>query len=103
MVYPTPPPREIPDAYDFPLSGMGRLMPTVLRSGPCRVYFFSHEPSEAPHVHVDRDERSAKFWIDPVAIARNVGFSARELRRIETLVREHRELLLEAWRGYFGA
>lgn len=29
-------------------------MPTVLRSGPYRVYFFSHDPNEPPHVHVDR-------------------------------------------------
>jgi hypothetical protein len=78
-------------------------MPTVLRSGPYRVYFFSHEPNEAPHVHVDRDERSAKVWIDPVVVARNVGFSARELRRIEALIRENQEHLLEAWHAYFGA
>jgi hypothetical protein len=77
-------------------------MPTVLRSGPYRVYFFSHEPNEAPHVHVDRDERSAKIWIDPVAVARNVGFDAHELRRIEILIHENRERLLEAWRGYFA-
>jgi len=36
-------------------------MPTVLRSGPYRFYFYSHEPNEPPHVHVDRDDQSAKF------------------------------------------
>jgi hypothetical protein len=36
-------------------------MPTVLRDGPYRFYFYSHEPNEPPHVHVDRDDRSAKF------------------------------------------
>ena len=55
-------------------------MPTVLRQGPYRFYFFSHEPNEPPHVHVDRDEASAKFWLDLVALARNTGFSAKELR-----------------------
>jgi hypothetical protein len=78
-------------------------MPTVLRSGPYRVYFFSHEPNEPPHVHVDRDDRSAKFWLEPVALARNLGFSARELARIEAVVEEHRQELHEAWNGYFGA
>jgi len=77
-------------------------MPTVLRSGPYRVYFFSHEPNEPPHVHVDRDERTAKFWLEPVVLARNLGFSARELTRIEAIVRNNREDLREAWRGYFG-
>jgi hypothetical protein len=35
-------------------------VPTVLRSGPYRVYFHSHEPNEPPHVHVDRADQSAK-------------------------------------------
>lgn len=78
-------------------------MPTVLRSGPCRVYFYSHEPNEPPHVHVDRDDQSAKFWLGPVALAGNLGFSARELRRIEQMLREREEELLEAWDGYFGS
>jgi hypothetical protein len=30
--------------------------------GPYRLYFHSHEPNEPPHVHVDRDDQSAKFW-----------------------------------------
>jgi hypothetical protein len=41
--------------------------------GPYRIYFYSHEPNEPPHVHVDRDDQSAKFWLDPVALARNLG------------------------------
>jgi hypothetical protein len=44
------------------------------------MYFYSHEPNEPPHVHVDRGERSAKCWLDPVALARNLGFSPAELR-----------------------
>ncbi len=42
-------------------------VPTVLRTGPYRVYFHSHEPNEPPHVHVDRDDLSAKFWLQPIA------------------------------------
>ncbi len=47
-------------------------MPTVLRAGPYRIYFWSHEPDEPPHVHVDRDANSAKFWLGPVRFARNL-------------------------------
>jgi hypothetical protein len=60
------------------------MVPTVLRSGPYRVYFYSHEPNEPAHVHVDRDDESAKFWLGPVALALNLGFSPMELRRITT-------------------
>ena len=78
------------------------LMPTILRRGPYRVYFFSHEPHEPPHVHVDRDDSSAKFWLEPLGLARNMGFSPRELRRIRVILQQHRLGLLEAWYGYHG-
>lgn len=65
--------------------------------GPYRMYFYSHEPTEAPHIHLDRDDRSAKLWLEPVALARNLGFGPAELRRIHRLVVENRTILLEKW------
>jgi len=50
--------------------------PIVLRSGPYRLHFFSHGLSEPPHIHVDRDDQSARFWIAPVSLAQNLGFSS---------------------------
>jgi len=78
-------------------------MPTVLRVGAYRLYFYSHEPGEPPHIHIDRDEASAKFWLERVALARNVGFSARELGVLQRLVTERRDKLLEAWHDFFGS
>ena len=77
-------------------------MPTVLRSGPYRVYFYSHEPNEAPHVHVDRDDQSAKFWLGPIGLALNLGFSLVELRRIQRVLKENEAILLEKWNARFG-
>jgi len=65
------------------------------------IYFYSHEPNEPPHVHVDRDDASAKFWLESVALARNLGFRPVELRRIARLVSEHEQELLEAWNANF--
>ena len=62
-----------------------------------------HDLHEPPHVHVDRDAYSAKFWLSPVALAYNLGFPARELRKLESITAEHRNALLEAWNEYFGA
>ena len=76
-------------------------MPTVLREGPYRPYFFSHESDEPPHVHVDRDHRSAKFWLEPVALARNHGFRAPELRRIGRVVTARQQELRQAWHDHF--
>ena len=78
-------------------------MPSVLRSGPYRFYFYSHEPNEPAHVHVDRDDLSAKFWLQPIGLARNIGFSPKELRRIQRLVIKHQAALLEDWHGHLGA
>jgi hypothetical protein len=77
-------------------------MPTVLQSGPYRFYFCSHEPNEPRHIHVDREDLSAKFWLDPTQLARNFGFRANELRLLQSLVIKHREEFLEAWNEFFG-
>lgn len=77
-------------------------MPTALRWRGYRFYFYSHEPNEPPHVHVDRGSASAKFWLDPVGLARNIGFKAVELNRLQRAVKDHKDDLLREWHGYFG-
>jgi hypothetical protein len=73
-------------------------MPTVLRTGPYRFYFYSYDCAEPRHMHADRENRSAKFWLDPdSSLATNHGYSRRELRDIERLVRENLELLRNEW------
>ena len=76
-------------------------MPTVLRTGPYRIYFVSHDMNEPPHVHVDREDLSATFWLGPVALARNLGFAPRELRAVQRMIAEHEQMLLESWHEYF--
>lgn len=76
-------------------------MPTVLRVGPYRLFFYSSEADEPPHIHVARDDNIAKLWIEPVQLVTSAGFRRAELRDIERLVSENRENLLEAWRGFF--
>lgn len=78
-------------------------MPTVLRVGPYRFFFYSGDGSEPPHIHIERDESVAQFWLDPVKLARSGGFNAGELRDIECIVAGHQGLLLEAWNDYFAA
>ena len=77
-------------------------MPTILRKGPYRFYFYSHEPNEPPHVHVDRDDQSVKFWLKPVALARNLGFAAHEVNRLQSMVEDYSKKFIEAWYGHIG-
>lgn len=51
------------------LRNNGSIMPTVLRVGRYRFYFFSNEGQEPPHIHVKANSDQAKFWLDPLALA----------------------------------
>ena len=76
-------------------------MPTVLRSGPYSFRFYASDGAEPAHIHVLRDNREAKFWLNPVKFERSRQFSDRELNRIKALIIENEEYLLERWDEFF--
>jgi hypothetical protein len=76
-------------------------MPTVLRVGPYRFFFYAGDGGEPPHIHVERDECEAKFWLEPIRLARSSGFSRKEINTIRELVVGHQEQLLESWNEFF--
>ena len=89
-----------------PVALGGRLrkmapMPTVLRVGPYRFFFYAGDGSEPSHIHVERDDSEAKFWLDPVRLERTRGFGRKEIKRVRDLVEEYRELLLGGWNEFF--
>ena len=76
-------------------------MPTALRRGPYRFHFYSHDCGEPRHVPVDRENKSAKFWLDPdVLLDDNHGYSRQELRVIERVTRENLEELRYEWDAF---
>jgi hypothetical protein len=77
-------------------------MPTVFRSGPHRFFFYAGDRDEPPHVHVERDECVAKFWLDPVVMARSQRFSAREINEISKVIVENQQLLMVSWNEFFN-
>jgi hypothetical protein len=76
-------------------------MPTILRSGPYRFFFYATDRHEPPHVHVERNNNKAKFWLDPVRLQQSGGFSRSEINRIQKLVEENYEIILRGWNEYF--
>ncbi|MDH5548257.1 MAG: DUF4160 domain-containing protein [Gammaproteobacteria bacterium] len=76
-------------------------MPTILRIGPYRFFFYSNEQGEPPHIHVQREDRLAKYWLMPVSLASSTRFPVHELRLIQRRIKENRDLLMEAYLGYF--
>lgn len=76
-------------------------MPTVLKIGPHRLYFFSREDQEPPHIHVETAENAAKFWLSPVELVWAVGYNSKEIRKVRELVEERAPFFLEKWNEHF--
>jgi hypothetical protein len=73
-------------------------MPTIKGvPGPYRLFFYSFDCNEPMHVHAERDRMECKFWLGPLVLAGNDGFTARELNRVRALVLEHSERIRSAW------
>ncbi len=76
-------------------------MPTIFRQGPYRFFFYASDRNEPPHVHVERDNRIAKFWLAPVRMQSGGGMSGLELRRIARIIEQQRDSFMGAWDGGF--
>ena len=76
-------------------------MPTVLRLGPYRFFFYAGDGNEPPHTHIERDGDIAKFWLKPMRLQSSGGFNRAEIAKLTALVTEHQNELLEAWNAYF--
>ena len=76
-------------------------MPTALRTGPCRFYFYSYDCGEPRHMHVDREDKRVKFWLDPdISLEINYGYSRKEIRDIERITRDNLENLSHEWDAF---
>ena len=65
--------------------------------GPYRLFFYSFDCNEPIHIHARRENRVCKFWVVPVELAANHGFTSRELNEIRRLIQEHQQTIIEAW------
>ena len=77
-------------------------MPTVLRWGPYRAFFYLNEADEPAHIHVRTANKEAKFWLHDLNVAVNAGFPAHEISDIIRHLKQNREALLKAWHEHFG-
>ncbi len=80
-------------------------MPVVFRYQGHRFFFYANEgsPREPVHIHVDKDDSEAKFWLRPdVRVAYNDGYDARVLRELLDVARFKRDLIEKAWNEFFG-
>lgn len=95
-------PRCLESSLTHWIVGTDKAMPTILRSGPYRFHFYSNERGEPPHVHVQREQFFAKFWLNPVTLTSSIRFASHELRTIQRIVEDYRDDFLEAWNEHAG-
>lgn len=77
-------------------------MPTVLRVGPYRFFFYAGDRGEPRHVHVEREASRAKVWLEPVRLQESGGFRGAELNHVVSMVEKHHDQLVRAWDEYFS-
>ncbi|MEM1216851.1 MAG: DUF4160 domain-containing protein [Bacteroidota bacterium] len=76
-------------------------MPTILRLLGFRFFFYSDEGNEPPHVHIEKGEGEAKYWLDPLEEEFTRNFKASDKRKIKKILAEHQEQFKNDWNEYF--
>ncbi len=77
-------------------------MPTILRIGQYRLFFYSYDLGERMHIHVIREKNEAKFWLEPVSLAKNQGMSTVEIQTALKLITENKETIVNEWKKRTG-
>ncbi len=77
-------------------------MPTVLQIGSYRFFFYAGDRNEPSHIHVEHDNNTAKFWLNPVRLERSRGLSRQEINQLERIVEANQAQFLERWNEYFN-
>ncbi len=77
-------------------------MPIILRFLGYRFLFYSNENGEPPHVHIKKGSSHAKFWLEPVILARNDGFKKHQITKLKIIIEKHEVSFVEAWNKFFN-
>lgn len=77
-------------------------MPTIFIINGFRFYFFSNEGSEPVHVHIEKGDNTAKFWLEPIELAYSYGFNSKEISRIRKLIIDNIETIKTKWNEHFN-
>ncbi len=76
-------------------------MPTILRNSGYRFFFYvnDHFPR---HIHIEKDNKTAKFNLEPVVLVHSKKFNASEIREIRKLVENNNIFLKQKWDEFFN-
>lgn len=77
-------------------------MPTILRQRGYRLFFWSADCNEKQHIHIEKAEKIAKFWLIPVELQENHGYNTREINEIIRIIEENHQYILDRWEEHCG-
>ncbi len=70
--------------------------------GNTGFFFYSGDKDEPIHVHIVRDDKIAKVWLDPIRLQSSGGFSRAEISNILNVIENKRDTIMEAWNDFFS-
>lgn len=75
-------------------------MPTLFILFGFRFFFWSNEHNPI-HIHISKGDAEAKYNIESLELVENYGFKKSELRLIESILEENKEIIIDRWHEYF--
>ncbi len=80
-------------------------MPTILFIYGWKLYFYSNESKEPIHIHVQKGDAQAKFWIiiDEIEIteAFSYNFTLANKREVKKIIYQNFDVIVDAWFNHF--
>lgn len=77
-------------------------IPTILKIGVYRFFFYAGDRNESPHVHVENESKIAKIWLDPIRLQFSKGLNRNEINQVVILVAQNQKMILDKWNEYFN-
>ena len=66
-------------------------------------FFFYSLEEQRKHIHVERNEKYAKVWLEPhIELAYNNGFTSKEVKFILETIIEYERVINDKWDKHFG-
>ena len=79
-------------------------MPTILLVAGWRFFFYSNEGTEPIHIHCQKGDAEAKFWLDLDAFeaveAHSYNMSPADKRSVRKIIFEHFDYIASEWQKW---
>jgi hypothetical protein len=79
-------------------------MPTILLILGWRFFFYANERNEPIHIHCQKGDAEAKYWLDVLAFeaveAHAYGMSPADKRTVRSIIYQHFDYIVSEWNSF---